>query len=58
MIEFLRKVEDFFTPSELVEYLVDGGFMEYNDLVHLLRDELEDAREDVEELMGARDGES
>jgi len=52
--DFENQVRDFFTVPELVEYLDIG----MDDAIYLFFDEIHDAREDLEELMGVKSGNS
>lgn len=46
------RIEDFFTAAELAEYLQ----LPVGDLIERFEDEIEEALEDIDELMGVRNG--
>lgn len=51
------RLTDFFSPAELIEYLVEGGFIEYDYLVEILMPEVGlEALYALEELMGVSNG--
>lgn len=49
--ETKNRLADFFTGPELAEYLIEGGFISLSDMIDALEPEIEEALDDLEELM-------
>jgi hypothetical protein len=46
------RLADYFTGAELVEYLEEGNQLSVEDVIEVFEDEIADALDDINELMG------
>lgn len=47
-----ERLADYFTAAELVEYLEEGNQISVQDVIEVFEEEISDALDDIEELMG------
>jgi hypothetical protein len=47
-----ERLSDYFTGAELVEYLEEGNQLSVEDVIEVFEDEIADALDDINELMG------